>query len=83
MTGEAQFYAFLDSRQNLHTYSHASKFLSSMAGYNQAATEQIFELRIYLYGKDLLHTYRFLNETVSSNLHNKQFYYFGSKERVS
>jgi len=41
---------------------HVSKSLSSRAGYNRAATKQIFELRIYLYGKDQLHTYTVLIE---------------------
>jgi len=53
---------FLRNSQNLHMYSHASKFLSNRAGYNRAATEKIFELRIYLYGKDLLHTYTVLTK---------------------
>jgi len=61
MASEAQFYAFLEKQLEFaHVPARASKSLSSKAGYNRAATKQIFELRIYLYGKDPLNTYTVL-----------------------
>jgi hypothetical protein len=61
VTGDDRFYAFLEKHPEFaHVTESASKPLSSRAGYNRTTTKKIFELRIYLYGKDPLHTYTFL-----------------------
>lgn len=61
MAGEARVYAFLEKQLEFaHVPTRASKSVSSKAGYNRATTKQIFQLRIYLYGKDPLHTYTVL-----------------------
>jgi len=62
MAGEARVYAFLEKQLEFaRVPARASKSVSSKkAGYNRATTKQIFELRIYLYGKDPLHKYTVL-----------------------
>jgi 5-enolpyruvylshikimate-3-phosphate synthase len=63
MTGKAQIYAFLEKQPEFaHVHARASKSLSSRAGYNRAETKQVFELRVYLYGKDPLQTYTVLTK---------------------
>jgi hypothetical protein len=63
MTGEAEFCAFFEKQPEFsHVPARVSTSLSSRVGYNRAAPKQIFELCIYLYGKDPLHTYTVLTK---------------------
>jgi len=74
MAGEARVYAFLEKQLEFaHISESASKSVTSKEGYNQAITKQIFELRIYLYGKDPLHTYTVLTTLSVRNYTTKNF----------